>query len=304
MDLTARARTIWGTPSRRLRIGWFRLLKTFRRNPNMTLGVVCVAIAVAMAVSAPLLADQSPTLIQTRQRLLPISSDHWFGTDHFGRDVFARTIYGSRISLTVGISVAVLALSAGTTIGLLTGYFSRVDAIAMRIIDGLMAIPGLLLAIALVALLGASLQNVVVALSVTATPGISRVVRSSVLTLRSQLYVDAATAMGASPARILLHHVLPNAWAPIIVLGTFIIPGVMLTEAGLSFLGAGTPPETPSWGNMIAEGRRFLRNAPWMITFPGIFLSLTVLGVNLIGDALRDLTDPKLRRRAEVDRGR
>lgn len=304
MDLTVQARTFRAAWFRRFGLDSLRMLQTLRRNPNLTAGLVFVGIATVMAVGASFLAKESPTVFQTRQRLLPLSSEHWFGTDHFGRDVFARTIYGSRISLTVGVSVAVIALSAGTAIGLLTGYFPRVDAVVMRVIDGLMAIPGLLLAIALVALLGASLQNVVVALTVTATPGISRVVRSSVLTLRAQLYVDAATAIGASPVRILVHHILPNAWAPIIVLGTFIMPGVMLTEAGLSFLGAGTPPETPSWGNMIAEGRRFLRNAPWMIVFPGIFLSLTVLGVNLIGDALRDLLDPKLRGRYEAGRSR
>lgn len=304
MGLPAQARAIGAASSRRVGLGSFPLLQILRRNPNMTAGLIFVGIAAVMAVSASFLARESPTVFHTRQRLLPMSSEHWFGTDHFGRDVFARTIYGSRISLTVGISVAAIALSAGTAIGLLTGYFPRVDAVVMRVIDGLMAIPGLLLAIALVALLGASLQNVVAALSVTATPGISRVVRSSVLTLRAQLYVDAATAIGASRPRILVHHILPNAWAPIIVLGSFLIPGVMLTEAGLSFLGAGTPPETPSWGNMIAEGRRFLRNAPWMMVFPGIFLSLTVLGVNLIGDALRDLLDPKLRGRYEADRSR
>lgn len=277
-----------------------RLGKALRRNPTMTAGLVILAVVCVIAITAPLLSRESPTVMRTRERLLPPSAQYWFGSDHFGRDVFARAMYGSRISLTVGFSVAAVALSAGAAVGLAAGYFRRFDAIVMRVMDGIMAIPGLLLAIALVALLGASLQNVIIALTVTATPGISRVVRSSVLTLRSQLYVDAATSIGATLPRILLRHVLPNAWAPIIVLGTFIIPGVMLTEAGLSFLGAGTPPETPSWGNMIAEGRRFIRNAAWMIVFPGVFLSLTVLGVNLLGDGLRDLLDPKLSSRLEA----
>ena len=256
-----------------------------------------------MIVTAPLLASKSPTTMHTLERLQPPSSDDWFGTDHFGRDVFARTMYGGRISLTVGFAVALLTLVMGTAIGLVAGYFRGLDSVIMRFMDGLMAIPGLLLAIALVALLGASLQNVIVALTVTSIPGVSRVVRSSVLTLRSQLFVDAAVVGGASPFRVLVHHILPNARAPIIVLATFIIPSVMLTEAGLSFLGAGTPPETPSWGNMISEGRRFLRTASWMILFPGIFLSVTVVGVNLLGDALRDQLDPKLRGKLEASSG-
>jgi peptide/nickel transport system permease protein len=277
-----------------------RLARFLKQHPTYALGLFILSVVLFLIVTAPWLASKSPTTMHTLERLRPPSSEDWFGTDHFGRDVFARTIYGGRISLIVGLSVALLTLVAGTTFGLIAGYFRGLDSVIMRFMDGLMAIPGLLLAIALVALLGASLQNVIVALTITSIPGVTRVVRSSVLTLRSQLYVDAAVVGGATPFRILVHHILPNARAPIIVLATFIIPSIMLTEAGLSFLGAGSPPETPSWGNMIAEGRRFLRTASWMILFPGIFLSVTVVGVNLIGDALRDQLDPRLRGKLEA----
>lgn len=276
------------------------LIRQFTRNKTMSGGIVIVIIAVLMAVFAPLLTTKAPKTMHTLERLQPPSSEDWFGTDHFGRDVYSRTIYGARVSIIVGTVTAILTLAVGGVIGLVAGYIRPMDAIIMRIMDALMAIPGLLLAIALVALLGASMQNTIVALTVTGAPGTARMIRASVLSLRSQLYVDAAQAHGVSTTRILIRHILPNAWAPIIVMGTFAIPGTMLTEAGLSFLGAGTPPEIPSWGNMIAEGRRFMRSAVWIMVFPGICLSLTTVGVNLLGDALRDRLDPRLRGSMEM----
>ena len=263
----------------------------------MVAGLIITLIMGLMAITAPLITREDPMALNTRQRLEPPSAQNWFGKDHFGRDVYARAIFGSRLSLIVGGSVSIITLLAGTVIGLVAGYFRKLDTPVMRVMDGLMSIPGILLAIALMALLGASLQNVIIALSVTYTPAVSRLARSSVLSLRNQPFVESATAIGASSLRIILRHILPNAMAPLIVQGTFIVASSMLVEAALSFLGAGLPPDIPSWGNMIADGRQFLRQAVWIIAFPGVFLTLTVLGVNLVGDGLGDIVDPRLARR-------
>ena len=267
-----------------------------RRNPNMAAGLIIVAVMVSIAIFAPLLTSVGPKEIDPVNRLQAPSSDHWFGTDTLGREVYSRTIYGSRISLIVGGVVAVVAMAVGAVIGILAGYYSRLDKVIMRVMDGIMAIPSLLLAIALVASVGASVQNVILALVVVETPRMSRVIRASTLSLREQSFVEAARAIGAGPRRIMSRHLFPNTIAPLIVQGTFVGATAILIEAGLSFLGAGTPPENASWGNMMAEGRSYIEVAIWMITFPGIALTLTILGINLAGDGLRDALDPRLSR--------
>ncbi|NKC15076.1 MAG: ABC transporter permease subunit [Gammaproteobacteria bacterium] len=231
------------------------------------------------------------------QRLKPPSEEFWFGTDFLGRDVYARTIYGTRISLMVGGAVALISTAIGLAIGLFAGYVRWVDAVVMRIMDGLMAIPGILLAIALIALAGASLTNVIIAIAVPEIPRVVRLVRSVVLTIREQPYVEAAVAVGSPLPKILFKHILPNTVAPLIVQATYVCASAVVVEAILSFLGAGTPPEIPSWGNVMAEGRVYFQIAPWIIFFPGMLLAIAVLAVNVLGDGLRDSLDPRIARR-------
>jgi peptide/nickel transport system permease protein len=230
-------------------------------------------------------------------RLKPPSAENWFGTDHLGRDGYTRTVYGARISMVVGLCVALLSVSIGLTIGLAAGYFRRVDAIVMRFMDGLMAIPGILLAIAMVALSRASVWVVIVAITIPEIPRVVRLVRAVVLSAREQPYVDAAIAGGSRALKIILRHILPATINPLIVQATYISASAILVEAALSFLGAGVPPEIPTWGNMIAASRGRLGVAPWTIFFPGACLALVVLAVNLLGDGLRDRLDPRLSHR-------
>jgi len=268
-----------------------------KRNPTITIGLAIMAALVAVAVFAPYLGTVDPMKINPIQRLREPSAKHWFGTDHLGRDLYSRVLYGSRVSLQVGIAVALVATTIGTVIGLVAGFVRWVDAIVMRIMDGLMAVPGILLAIALMALTKASLQTVVIAIVLPEVPRIVRLVRSVVLSLREQPFVEAAEAIGTRFHRLLLRHILPNAVAPLIVQATYICASAMILEAILSFLGAGTPPSIPSWGNIMAEGRQFVSRAFWILGFPGLFLTLTVLAVNLLGDGFRDMLDPRMRRR-------
>lgn len=272
------------------------LSRFVRRNPTLTLGATMLLVIILMAIFAPLLTGD-PILMVPSARLAPAGGEYLLGTDSFGRDVFARTIYGARVSLIVGISVAVMAIIFGLTLGMLAGYVRAADAPIMRVMDGLMAIPSMLLAIALVSLTSASVSTVIIAICVPEVPRVVRLVRSVVLTVREQPYVEAAIAGGASTTKILLRHILPSTVAPLIVQASYVWAAAILLEAALSFLGVGTPPEIPSWGNMIASSRLYISMAPWTIFAPGIALALTVLAVNLIGDGLRDRLDPRLARR-------
>jgi peptide/nickel transport system permease protein len=267
-----------------------------RRNPTIVAGATILGLISLLAITAPLFAGDAITM-QPALRLRPPSEINLLGTDHLGRDVFSRTIYGARVSLFVGISVAAMSISCGLFIGLMSGYFRRVDAVVMRLMDGLMAIPAILLAIALVALTRASVATVIVAITIPEVPRVVRLVRAVVLSVREAPYVEAAVAGGTPTWKILTRHILPNTVAPLIVQATYICASAILIEAALSFLGAGTPPEIPTWGNMIAQSRLFLSRAPWTIFAPGIALALVVLAVNLLGDGLRDRLDPRLARR-------
>jgi peptide/nickel transport system permease protein len=268
-----------------------------RRHPTAIAGAIVLLVMVLIALFAPWLGTIDPQALSPIRRLKPIGGEFWFGTDMLGRDVYSRVIYGSRVSLTVGLSVALLATSVGLAIGLVTGYMRRLDAVMMRVMDGLMSIPSVLLAIALISLTRASLENVVIAIAITEVPRVVRLVRSLVLTLREQPYVEAAIASGTRLPAILLRHILPNTMAPLLVQATYICASAMITEAILSFIGAGTPPNIPSWGNIMAEARSLIQVAPTILLFPGLFLSLTVLSVNLLGDGMRDALDPRLARR-------
>lgn len=267
-----------------------------RRHPTMIAGGVLFALVAILSVLAPWIAGD-PIGFSSFERMRPPDAQFWFGSDMLGRDIYSRTVYGGRISLIVGLSVAVFSTAIGLALGLVSGFTRRLDPVIMRIMDGLMAIPSILIAMALVALTETSVQNVVFAITVAEIPRVVRLVRSVVLTIREQPYVEAAIAIGGGYLKILLRHILPNTMAPLIVQATFICAQAILIEAALSFLGAGTPTEIPTWGNIISEGRVVFQVAPWIIIFPGIALSLTVLAVNLLGDGLRDTLDPRLARR-------
>jgi peptide/nickel transport system permease protein len=274
-----------------------RIVAFVRRHPTVAVGGVLLLLIVIASIAAPWLGTVDPISINPSHRLRDPSAEHWFGTDRFGRDLYSRVMYGGRVSLIVGLSVAALATLIGLAIGLVSGYMRAVDAIVMRVMDGMMAIPAIMLAIALIALSKASIVIVIVAVTLPEVPRVVRLVRSIVLTLREQPYIEAATAIGTSVPRILLRHLLPNALPPLVVQATYICASAVLIEAALSFLGAGTPPEIPSWGNIMAEGRAYFQLKPWMVLIPGLFLAVTVLSINLVGDGLRDMLDPRLARR-------
>ncbi len=267
------------------------------RNPTIVGGGTLMAIMILIAILAPYLGTVDPTALAPVKRLRPPSAQYWFGTDALGRDVYSRVIYGSRVSLIVGFAVAAAASAIGTFIGLVSGFVRPLDAILMRVMDGLMSIPSILLAIALMALLGASVENVIIAVTIGEFPRVSRLIRGVVLSLREQPFVEAAVASGTRVPKIIWKHILPNTLAPLMVNATFICASAMITEAALSFIGAGTPPIIPSWGNIMAEGRALWQIKPYIVFFPAIFLCITVLSVNLLGDGLRDALDPRLAKR-------
>ncbi|HEY0691701.1 MAG TPA: ABC transporter permease [Kribbella sp.] len=267
------------------------ILGGIRRRPIAMVALAVLAIVVLTPLTAPLW-SVDPNKIDTVHRLLPPSADHPFGTDNFGRDILSRVAYGARVSLMIGALVAAIAVVLGTVSGLLTGYYRAVDSVLMRVLDGLMAFPSFLLAIALVGALGPSVRNEIIALAIAYWPRITRTVRASTLQLREGLFVEAALATGTRGLPILFRHILPNAVSPIIIQGTFVFAEAVLLDASLSFLGLGVAPPAPTWGNMLADARTYLATDPWFSLFPGLAIALTVLALNVFGDTLRDQLDP------------
>ena len=283
------------TVSPREEAAWAQTLRLLMRRRIVVVGMALVAAAFLVALLAPLLTRHNPMELEIAARLRAPSRVNLFGTDSFGRDVFSRVVYGARLSILVGaMSVSVAAVGGGL-IGLLAGYYPRLDGILMRVMDGIMAFPNIVLAIALMASLGPSVFNVIVSLGFVYMPRVARVVRSGVLVVRESLHVEAARALGAGDARILRLNILPNCFSPIIVQATFVFAYAVLGEAALSFLGVGVPPYISSWGNILSEGRQFITQAPWITMFPGAAIMLTVLGLNVVGDGLRDAFDPRMR---------
>lgn len=290
-DITAAAAIV---PRSRSATG---LMRRAARRPLPVLGSVLLIVLIMSALLAPWLTPYDPFEMNVVDRLLPPNETYWFGTDAYGRDIFTRTLYGGRVSLVIGAAVAVASTVVGLLIGVIAGYFRTADAILMRVMDGLMAIPGILLAIALMSLTRASVWIVIMAITIPEVPRVARLVRSVVLSVREQVYIQAASAVGTRFPRLMLRHILPNTFAPLIVQATYIAASAVLVESYLSFLGVGTPPEIPSWGNIIAEGRLYVQIAFWNILFPSVFLAVMVLSINILGDGLRDMLDPRLARR-------
>jgi peptide/nickel transport system permease protein len=270
-------------------------LKRLSKNTGAMIGGIVLLIFVLMAIFAPLLSPHDPNLISASLKLQAPSREYPFGTDGLGRDVLSRVIYGARLSLQISIIVIFTSTTVGTTLGLLAGYYKRVDNILMRILDGFMAFPSIILNIGIMAAVGPSIRNVILALTISYSPRMARIVRSAVLVQKEQQYVEAAKVLGAGDLRI-LSHILPNCLAPIIIQATMIFAYAILSEASLSFLGIGVPLEVPSWGNILQQGRNFIRRAPWITLYSGMVISAAVLSVNQFGDGLRDVLDPKLRR--------
>lgn len=271
------------------------LRRLFRRKLVLVAAVLLVSI-VAAAFAAPLISPYDPGALRVVRRLRPPGGDNWLGTDELGRDILSRVIFGARASLGIGFSVVIASVFTGTVFGILAGFYKRLDGIVMRVVDASMALPDILLAIFLVAVLGASAGNVVLALSIVYTPRVVRVVRASTLVVRELPFVEAARALGVSTPRILLVHVLLNVASPVLVQATFIFAYAVLAEAGLSFLGAGVPPEIPTWGTMIASGQQYADRAFWTVLYPGLAIVLSALSLQILGDGLRDMLDPKLRK--------
>ena len=275
---------------------WTDAARRLARDRAAVAGLVVVAILVVVALLAPAIVPYDPIDQSFRIKLRPPSGEHLLGTDEFGRDVFSRVLVGTRVALSVGIVPVAIALVIGVTLGLIAGYFGGgVDQVVMRLIDVLLAFPWLLLAIGIMAILGPGIQNVVIAVAIVYIPAFARIVRGSVLSIKEKEYVEAARAMGQPTSRIIVRHVLANAWAPIIVLATLSIGQAIIYAAGLSFIGLGTQPPDADWGVMLTSGREYLRDAPWLGFFPGLAILITVLAFNLFGDGLRDALDPRLR---------
>jgi peptide/nickel transport system permease protein len=278
-------------PGRRGAPRWLALLT---RRKTTLVGAVIMTFMAAVGLLAPLIGGD-PAHMDVAGRLAAPSRAHWFGTDDVGRDVWARVVYGARLSLLVGAAVVALSFLVGVVCGLVAGYYRRLDNVVMRVMDGLMAFPAIILAIALMAALGPSVVNVIVAIAVVYSPRVARVVRGSVLVIRETSYVEAARALGVGDLVLVGRHILPNCLSPVIVQGSFTFAAAVLTEAALSFLGVGVPPYVPSWGVVLAEGRLYIQQAPWLVLYPGAAIMLTIFGLNLFGDGLRDLLDPKIR---------
>ena len=281
-------------PTVKLRVG---VVGFVWRHPAIAIGSALLLAMLLIAVFAPWIGTVDPTALAPARRTREPSAAFWFGTDMLGRDVYSRVLYGTRVSLTVGFAVAILASLVGLAIGLVSGFIRWVDGFIMRVMDGLMSIPPILLAIALMALTRGSVGNVITAITIAEIPRVSRLVRSVVLSLREQPYVDAAVAAGTRTPMIIWRHILPNTVAPMTVQATYVCASAMIIEAILSFIGAGTPPTIPSWGNIMAEGRALWQVKPYIVFFPAIFLSVTVLAINLLGDGLRDALDPRMVKR-------
>lgn len=265
--------------------------KFFHNRLAVTGGLITLTMAL-LAAFAPVLAPQGPLDMVVSDRLMAPSDIHIFGTDTFGRDVFTRILYGARVSMTIGVFVGLITMAVGMTLGLLASYFKLLDEILMRICDGLNAIPSTLLAIAFMSALGASITNVIVSLSIVAIPRMARIARSAAIVVKEQTYIEAVQAAGAEPFHIIFRHIAPNILSPVIVQASYVFANAIITEAALSFLGVGVPVPAPSWGNILYEGKNVIYNAWWMIVYPAAFTALTVFGLNLFGDGLRDLLDP------------
>lgn len=267
-------------------------IRKFCKNKMAVVGMLITLFMAVVALFAPLIATQDPLEMVVYDRLQAPSAAHWFGTDTFGRDLFSRVVYGARVSMGVGLSVGLLTMLIGMVIGMYASYYKPLDELLMRICDGLKAIPSILLAITLMAVIGASTRNVIISLTLVSVPGMARIARSNALSVKQQTYIEAMKALGAKPFRIIWGHMAPNVLSPVIVQASYVFATSIVTEAALSFLGAGVPAPAPSWGNILYEGKTVIYNAWWLVTFPGIFTALSVLGLNLFGDGLRDFLDP------------
>ncbi|MGL4629026.1 nickel transporter permease [Cetobacterium sp.] len=277
---------------------WAELWKNLKRNKMALFGLVILVIIVLLALFADQIANYDQVVIKQnlRMRLKPPSSAHWLGTDEFGRDIFARLVHGARVSLKVGILAVGIAIVIGGFLGAIAGYYGgKLDNIIMRVMDIFLAVPSILLAIAIVSALGPNLLNLMIAVSISSIPRYARIVRASVLSIRDQEFIEAARAIGASDARIIFRHIIPNSLAPVIVQGTLGVANAILSTAGLSFIGLGIQPPAPEWGSMLSGGRQYLRYAWWVTTFPGVSIMITILSLNLLGDGLRDALDPRLK---------
>lgn len=272
-----------------------QLLRRLLRNRLAVSGSGLLAVVIVGAAFAGILTPHDPLAMAVADRLQPPSIQHPMGTDNFGRDIFSRVLYGARLSMEVGLAVMLFTVAIGVVFGLLSGYFARLDNAIMRVMDAMMAFPAILFAIAIMAVLGPKTVNVVIALGVVYAPRTVRIVRASVLAVKWLDFIEAIRAQAASHLRILLRHVLPNCMSPLVVQATFNFAYAVLAEASLSFVGAGAPPPTPSWGNILSEGRIYMQNAPWITIFPGVAIAITVLGLNLAGDGLRDVLDPRMK---------
>jgi len=271
------------------------LARRLWRHRSFRLGAGIVAVIVILALAAPLITNGQPNAMSLRNRFAPPSAEFWFGADNFGRDIFTRVLYGARISLWIGFASAVLAAAGGALVGMASAWFRRLDGVIMRIMDALLAFPAILLAIGINAALGPQVSSVIIALASAYVPRMARIVRAAALVIRELDYVDAARVSGAGARRIIFRHILPNCLAPLLVSVTFVFAYAILAEAALSFLGIGPPPPQPSWGNIIAEGRDYSVEAWWIMLFPGLAISFAALGMNLLGDGLRDVLDPRLK---------